>query len=52
VHTQGDETILSGPVKDQAALYGLLRKVRDVGLPLLSVSCLSSGPTGMSQVTN
>ena len=31
-------TILSGPVVDQAALYGLLRKVRDLGLPLLSVN--------------
>ena len=31
------ETLLSGPVVDQAALYGLLRKVRDLGLPLLSV---------------
>lgn len=30
-------TILSGPVIDQAALYGLLRKVRDIGLPLVSV---------------
>jgi len=33
------ETLLSGPVADQAALYGLLRRVRDVGLPLLSVTC-------------
>ena len=32
------ETLLTGPVVDQAALYGLLRKVRDVGMPLLSVS--------------
>ena len=31
------ETLLSGPVTDQAALHGLLRKVRDLGLPLLSV---------------
>lgn len=31
------ETRLTGPVVDQAALYGLLRKVRDLGLPLLSV---------------
>ena len=31
------ETLLSGPVIDQAALHGLLRKVRDLGLPLLSV---------------
>lgn len=30
-------TRLSGPVADQAALHGLLRKVRDLGLPLLSV---------------
>ncbi|HEY8720533.1 hypothetical protein [Pengzhenrongella sp.] len=30
-------TLLSGPVVDQAALHGLLRKVRDVGLPLISV---------------
>ena len=32
-----DETTLSGPVADQAALHGLLAKVRDLGLPLLSV---------------
>ena len=31
------ETLLTGPVVDQAALYGLLKKVRDIGLPLLSV---------------
>ena len=31
------ETLLSGPVVDQAALHGLLRKVRDLGMPLLSV---------------
>jgi hypothetical protein len=30
-------TLVIGPVVDQAALYGLLRKVRDLGLPLLSV---------------
>ena len=34
-----DETkLLSGPVPDQPALYGLLRKVRDLGLPLVSVN--------------
>jgi hypothetical protein len=32
------ETLLTGPVVDQAALYGLLRKVRDLGMPLLSVN--------------
>ena len=31
-------TLLSGPLADQAALHGLLRKVRDLGLPLLSVN--------------
>jgi hypothetical protein len=31
------ETLLIGPVVDQAALYGLLKKVRDLGMPLLSV---------------
>ena len=32
-----DETLLTGPVADQAALHGLLAKFRDLGLPLLSV---------------
>ena len=31
-------TIISGPVVDQAALHGLLQKVRDLGLPLVSVT--------------
>ena len=33
-------TIIQGPVADQAALHGVLQKVRDLGLPLLSVSCI------------
>jgi hypothetical protein len=43
--TLGDdgETLLRGPVVDQAALYGLLRKVRDVGMPLLSLNRLKLG---------
>ncbi len=32
-----DETLLTGPVVDQAALHGLLKKVRDLGLTLISV---------------
>jgi hypothetical protein len=35
---EGGTTLLSGPVPDQPALYGLLRKVRDLGLPLVSVN--------------
>jgi hypothetical protein len=31
-------TLIAGPVEDQAALYGLLQKVRDTGLPLISVT--------------
>ena len=31
------DTLLTGPVVDQAALHGLLRKVRDLGMPLVSV---------------
>jgi hypothetical protein len=34
---ENGETRLTGPVVDQAALHGLLRRVRDLGLPLLSV---------------
>ena len=37
------ETLLSGPVIDQAALHGLLRKVRDLGMVLISVICIQSG---------
>jgi len=36
------ETLLTGPVVDQAALHGLLRTIRDLGLPLLSVSQVES----------
>ena len=35
--TENGETVLTGPVADQAALHGLLKKVRDLGLPLISV---------------
>jgi hypothetical protein len=37
-HEGDGTTVIHGPVVDQAALHGLLRKVRDVGLPLVSVS--------------
>ncbi|WP_236030926.1 hypothetical protein [Ktedonospora formicarum] len=37
---ENGETLLTGPVLDQAMLHSLLRKVRDVGLPLVSVICI------------
>ena len=39
------DTLLTGPVVDQAALHGLLKKVRDLGLPLVSVSPVEHGPS-------
>lgn len=41
--TDHGDTLLTGPVIDQAALFGLLRKVRDAGLPLLSVNYVEPG---------
>ncbi len=38
-----DKTMLRGQVADQAALHGLLSKIRDLGLPLLSVTWLGAG---------
>ena len=43
-HASYGTTILAGPVVDQAALYGVLRKVRDLGLPLLSVMRIDPKP--------
>jgi hypothetical protein len=37
-----DETMLTGPVPDQPALHGLLAKIRDLGLPLLSLQRLGA----------
>lgn len=37
-----DSTLLTGPLVDQAALHGVLKKVRDLGMPLLSVNFVES----------
>ena len=37
-HAEGNETILTGPIADQATLYGVLNRLRDLGLTLLSVT--------------
>ena len=44
------DTLLTGPVVDQAALYGLLRKVRDLGMPLLSVICIKPSQADTSEI--
>jgi hypothetical protein len=44
------DTLLTGPVIDQAALFGLLRKVRDLGMPLISVICVEPGQADASDV--
>lgn len=37
------ETLIAGPIQDQAALHGILAKIRDLGLHLLSVVCVQCG---------
>jgi hypothetical protein len=43
--TDDGATVLRGPVTDQAALHGLLHKLRDLGVPLHSVTRTEPGPT-------
>ena len=43
-------TVISGLVADQAALHGLLQKVRDVGLPLVSVTQVDSDQPGIPTI--
>ena len=40
VSTDGVDTILTGPMADQAALHGLLIRIRDLNITLLSVECI------------
>ena len=46
-HLEGNETLLSGPLADQAALHGLLERIRDLNLKLISVTSggLSTAPS-------
>ncbi len=37
-------TLLSGPVIDQSAMHGILKKIRDLGMPLLSMNPIDSDP--------
>ena len=49
---ENGDTLLTGLVVDQAALFGLLKKVRDVGLPLISVNCIQSGQANGSDINS
>ena len=42
-HASDGTTIIYGPVTDQAALHGLLQKIRDLGLPLISINHIAPG---------
>ena len=47
--TEDGDTLLTGPVVDQAALHGLLKKVRDLGLTLLSVQSVALHDKGANR---
>ena len=42
-HTSEGETVITGEVTDQSALYGLLARLRDLGLSLVSVDSVEAG---------
>jgi hypothetical protein len=47
---ENGDTLMTGPVVDQAALHRLLRKVRNLGMPLISVIRVEPGQAEMSEV--
>ena len=47
---EGGDTLLTGAVVDQAALHGLLRQVRDLGMTLISVIPIGPGQTNATDV--
>jgi hypothetical protein len=49
VADEDGSTLIRGPVTDQAALHGLIQKVRDLGLPLVSVSHIPANGAGSAR---
>lgn len=47
---ENGDTLITGPVIDQAALHGLLKKVRDLGMPLISVCTVESRAEGNLEI--
>ena len=47
---ENGDTLLTGRVIDQAALHGILKKVRDLGMPLLSVNSVDPDQTGLADI--
>jgi hypothetical protein len=46
---ENGDALLTGPIVDQAALFGLLKKVRDLGMPLVSLNRLEPGKPGIEK---
>ncbi len=46
---ENGDTLFTGPVVDQAALHGLLKRVRDLGLPLIAVNRMQPDPTAVNE---
>ena len=45
-HESDGTTLLDGPLTDQAALHGVLNRIRDLGLPIISIQCVSPDKKG------
>jgi len=48
-HESDGTTTLRGPLRDQSALHGVLNRIRDLGLPLISVHCVIPDGRGSSR---